>query len=180
MKCPKCKIELEKGICLKCGYMENGNQIEQFKKHEKYTDIRLYNSDFESMNQNQKKYMNFIMGPLYFSYRNHLIAGTLISIIAFTILYLEIKLTDLILETGLLSTLLYFLNTIFYITINRVLYMSFSNVICIKLDKIKINRIKKKNKNYTEMLIKHNTKSIISLLIQILFYIIIAFFLLKT
>ena len=179
MKCPKCQIELEKGICLKCGYMENGNQIEQFKKHEKYTDIRLYNEDFETMNHNEKTYINLLMGPLYFSYRNHLIAGTIISIIAFIILYLEIKLTDLILETGIFSTLLYFLNTIFYITINRVLYMSFSNIICIKLDNIKINRIKKKNKDYTKMLIKHNTKSIISLLIQILFYIIIAIFILK-
>ena len=31
MICPKCNIELEKGICLKCGYMENGEQIEQIK-----------------------------------------------------------------------------------------------------------------------------------------------------
>ena len=179
MKCPNCKIELEKGICLKCGYMENGNQIEQFKQNEKNIDIQLYNSDFEIMNQNKKTYINLIMGPLYFSYRNHLITGTIISIISFTILYLEIKLTNLILETGIFSVLLFFINTIIYITINRILYMSFSNVICIKLDNIKINRIKKKNEDYTRMLIKHNTKSIISLLIQIIFYIIIATFIIK-
>lgn len=179
MKCPKCKIELNKGICLKCGYMENGNQIDQFKENKKIEELRLYNEDFDKMNQNQKKYMNLIMGPLYFSYRNHLIVGTIISIIAFIILYLEIKLTELIQETGLLSTLLFFLNTIFYITINRVLYMAFSNIICIKLDKIKINRIKKKNVNCKEQLTKHKSRSIIMLLIQTIIYAIIAIFILK-
>ena len=83
MVCPKCNINLDRGICLKCGYMENGEQIEQYKPNDKYTDIRIYNEDFETMNQNQKKYINLIMGPLYFSYRNHILAGTIISIISF-------------------------------------------------------------------------------------------------
>lgn len=179
MVCPKCNINLDRGICLKCGYMENGEQIEQYKPNDKYTDIRIYNEDFETMNQNQKKYINLIMGPLYFSYRNHILAGTIISIISFLILYIEIKITDYILSIGILSTLLYFLNTTTYILINRILYMSFSNVICIKLDNAKIKKIKKQNKNYIEILSKHKSKSIISLLIQIFFYIIISIFLLK-
>ena len=53
MKCPNCNIELEKGICLKCGYMENGNTIEQFKDTNQHTNVRLYNEDYDEMNTNQ-------------------------------------------------------------------------------------------------------------------------------
>ena len=168
MICPKCNIELDKGICLKCGFMENGEQIEQFKKDDKYTDIRIYNEDFEVMNTNQNKYLNFILGPLYFSFRKHLIIGTIISLLAFLVLYLEMKLTQYFLLIGTLCTLLAFFNITFYIIINRVLYMAFSNVICLKLDELKIKIIKKHNKKYIEKLVKHNSKSFISIIIQIL------------
>ena len=178
MICPKCNIELEKGICLKCGYMENGEQIEQFKKDDKYTDIRIYNEDFEQMNTNQNKCINFLLGPLYFSFRNHLIIGTIISLLAFLILYMEMKITDYFLQIGTLCTLLAFFNLTFYILINRVTYMAFSNPICIELDKIKIKKIKK-HKNYIDKLARHKSKSFLSLLIQILIYIIIGIFILK-
>ena len=94
MICPRCNIELDKGICLKCGYMDNGEQIEQFKKESKYDNIRIYNEEFDEMNTNQKRYLNLILGPLYFSYRNHLLIGTIISIISLFILKLELKLTN--------------------------------------------------------------------------------------
>ncbi len=177
--CPRCNIELNKGICLKCGYMENGEQIGRFKKDDKYTNIRIYNDDFEQMNRNQKKFINLLLGPLYFSFRNHLIIGTIISIISFIILYFEIKITNYLLSIGTLCTLLAFFNTTFYILINRLLYMTFSNPICIKLDNIKIKRIIKKNKDYIPKLISHNAKSILTLLIQITIYIIIGIFILK-
>ena len=178
MKCPRCNLELEKGICLKCGYMGNGEQIERFKKEDKYTDIRIYNDDFETMNQNQQKYLNLLLGPLYFSYRNHLIIGTIISIVFFIILYFEMKLTNYLLSIGTLCTLLAFFNITFYILINRVLYMTFSNPICIKLDNIKIKKIKKK-KNYIDKLVRHKSKSIISLILQLVIYIIIGILILK-
>lgn len=179
MECPRCNIELENGICLKCGFVEDGQQIEQFKKNDKYTDIRIYNLDFEEMNTNQNKFVNFLMGPLYFSFRNHLIVGTIISILAYLVLMFEIRLTNYFLTIGTLCTLLAFFNITFYIVINRVLYMAFSNPICIVLDKIKIKRIKKHNKNYIDKFVNHNAKSILTLLIQILIYIIIAIFILK-
>lgn len=72
MKYPRCNVELENGICLKCGFIETGQQIEKFKTNEKYTDIRIYNDDFEQMNMNENKIANFLLGPLYFSFRNHI------------------------------------------------------------------------------------------------------------
>ena len=179
MICPKCNVELEKGICLKCGYMENGEQIERFKKEDKYTDIRIYNEDFEIMNQNQKKYLNLLLGPIYFSYRNHLITGTIISIISFIILYFEMQLTNYLLSIGTLCTLLAFFNITFYVLINRILYMTFSNAICLKLDQIKIKGIKSKNKDYIPKLVIHHAKSILTLLLQIIICIIIGIFILK-
>ena len=179
MECPRCNIELENGICLKCGFVSDGEQIEQFKKHDKYTDIRIYNLDFEEMNTNQNKFVNFLMGPLYFSFRNHLIAGTIISLLAFLVLSFEIKITNYLLSIGTLCTLLAFFNVTFYIIINRVLYMAFSNPICIALDNLKIKIIKRKKKNYIDIFVNHHAKSILTLLIQILIYILTAVFVLK-
>ena len=177
MICPRCKIEMNKGICLKCGYMENGNQIERYKHQEKYDDIRIYNEDFDEMNTNEKKYLNFLLGPIYFSYRNHLLVGTIITIISLIILKIEMSLTNSLLSIGGLADLFAFINIVIYITINRILYMSFSNILCIKLDNLKIKNIKKQNKDYMNILVKHNSKSIISTVIQIA--IIIAIILLK-
>lgn len=167
MKCPNCNIELDKGICLKCGYMENGNKIERLKKSDKYTDIKIYNEDFDKMNSNQTKFLNFIMGPFYFSYRNHLIIGLLITILSLTILAFEIRLTESLQTIGSVFTLVSFFNTIFYITTNRVLYMAFSNVICIKLDNIKIEKLKQEN-NYMDKIVNHKNKNILYLILNII------------
>lgn len=179
MICPRCNIELDKGICLKCGYMENGEQIEQFKKDDKYTDIRIYNDDFEQMNTNQKKYLNFLLGPLYFSFRNHIVAGTIISLFALLVLYIEMEITRYFLKIGTLCTLLAFFNITFYLVINRVSYMAFSNVICLELDKFKIKRIKKHNEDYMDKLTNHNSKSVLSIIIQLLIYVIIGILIAK-
>lgn len=179
MQCPRCNVELENGICLRCGYVEEGENIERFKGNDKYTDIRLYNYDFEDMNTNQKKYMNFLMGPLYFSFRNHLIAGTIVSILAFLVLKLELKMTNYLLSIGTLCTILAFFNTIFYIVLNRLIYMAFSNPLCIALDNLKIKGIKRRHEDYLPKLVKHHSKSMLTLLIQILIYILAAIYILK-
>lgn len=157
-------------FCIKCGYMENGNYIEQFKKEEKYTDIRIYNENFDEMNTNQKRYLNFLLGPFYFSYRNHIITGFIIGIIEFLIYIFEMILTSALTSIGNIFTLIAFFNIIFYIVINRILYMGFSNAICLFIDKHKIMKIKRKNNNYIDKLIKHKSTSIIFILMHILLY----------
>ena len=159
MICPKCNVEMEKGICIRCGYMENGNTIEQFKDSNQHTEVRLYNEDYDQMNTNQNKFMNFIMG----SYRGHFVIGIISTTIAFTILFLELKITKALSQFGSVTLILTFLNTILYLVINRVIYMSFSNPICIELDKCKSKKIKDTNK-----LINHKCRNMMFLLIHIL------------
>lgn len=174
MKCPNCNIELEKGICLKCGYMENGNIIEQFKDTNQHTNVRLYNEDYDEMNTNQNKCLNLIMGSYYFSYRGHLITGLISTIIASLILFLELKITNALGQLGSDIMLVIFLNATFYIIINRIIYMSFSNPICIGLDKCKSKKIKDTNK-----LVNHKCRNITYLIIHILLSIIPMILILK-
>ena len=163
MKCPNCNIELEKGICLKCGYMENGNTIEQFKDTNQHTNVRLYNEDYDEMNTNQNKCLNLIMGSYYFSYRGHLITGLISTIIASLILFLELKITNALEQLGSEIMLVIFLNATFYIIINRIIYMSFSDPICIEIDKCKSKKIKDTNK-----LVNHKCRNLLYLIIHIL------------
>ena len=174
MGCPKCNIELEKGICIKCGYMENGNQIERFKDTNQNTEIRIYNEDFEIMNTNQSKLLNFIMGSYYFSYRGHLLVGLISTAISSIVLFFELKITNILVKYGSETLLLLFLNTISYLFINRILYMSFSNPICIGIDRCKIKKIKDIKK-----LINHKCRNILYLLTHILLSIISIIIILK-
>ena len=174
MKCPRCNVELEKGICLKCGYMENGNVIEQFKDSDQHTNVRLYNEDFDEMNTNQNKCLNLIMGSYYFSYRGHFIMGLISTIIAFTVLFFELKLTKALSQLGSITMIITLINTLIYITINRIIFMSFSNPICIELDKCKSKKIKD-----TEKLINHKCRNMMYLLIHILLSIIPIIIILK-
>lgn len=163
MICPNCNIELEKGICLKCGYMENGNTIEQFKDSDQHTNVRLYNEDYDEMNTNQNKCLNLIMGSYYFSYRGHLITGLISTVIASLILFLELKITNALGQLGSEIMLVIFLNATFYIIINRIIYMSFSDPICIEIDKCKSKKIKDTNK-----LVNHKCRNLLYLIIHIL------------
>lgn len=174
MKCPNCNIELEKGICLKCGYMENGNTIEQFKDTNQHTNVRLYNEDYDEMNTNQNKCLNLIMGSYYFSYRGHLITGLISTIIASLILFLELKITNALGQLGSEIMLVIFINATFYIIINRIIYMSFSDPICIEIDKCKSKKIKDTNK-----LVNHKCRNLLYLIIHILLSIIPLILILK-
>ena len=87
--------------------------------------------------------------------------------------------TNYLLSIGTLCTLLAYINATFYIVLNRLIYMAFSNPLCIALDNLKIKRIKRRNEDYVPKLVKHNTKSILTLLIQILIYILAAIYMLK-
>lgn len=178
MKCPKCNLELNKGICLKCGYMENGFNIKRNKENNKYKDERIYNEDFDIMNQNTTKLLNLLLGPFYFSYRNHLFTGILICTIDLLILIFEINLQNALTSLGNIYNLFAFFNIVFYPIINRMLYMGFSNIICLKLDKIKINKIQKKE-NSTQILEKHKSRSLAKLIINILIYAITFILLMK-
>ena len=65
MKCPNCNIELEKGICLKCGYMENGNTIEQFKDDTEAFQVGIYTDKMRDiMKTYQTSQLSYTKGDL--------------------------------------------------------------------------------------------------------------------
>lgn len=154
--------------------MENGNTIEQFKDSDQHTNVRLYNEDYDEMNTNQNKCLNLIMGSYYFSYRGHLITGLISTIIASLILFLELKITNALGQLGSEIMLVIFLNATFYIIINRIIYMSFSDPICIEIDKCKSKKIKDTNK-----LVNHKCRNLLYLIIHILLSVIPIILILK-
>lgn len=170
MKCIKCGGIMLNDCCVNCGYMKNGNYTNKKDTFDKFEDIKNYNSSFDSMHRNKKKYLVFILGPLYLSYRNHLLSGCLMSLIDFSISCLIMaKLTQINEYSNFLFLLLLFT----YIFIKRIIYVSFLNPICLRLDFYKIKILKKTKKNYIKIIKNHKSRSIFTLLLNIILYILL-------
>ena len=168
MKCPNCNKEMKNNYCMVCGYMQNGNFVGECI-NEKNNDIKIYQKNFDIMNQNENKILTMLMGPIYMSYKGYLVLGVILSILDIFFMYLTIYIFSLIPFTISLS----FLGFILYLLISRIIFMSFFNSLCLYIDNIKIKRIVKKYKNsYKNKLYKHNNK-IIFMILNILIYIIV-------
>lgn len=150
MKCVKCGGKIINNCCIRCGLLTNGNIVKQDEEViDKYHVQRLYNKNFDIMNRNEKTYINFLLGPLYFSYRGHLILG----IISVFIDYLLFYFISTFISSASYISLLTNLMLCFYLILNRLIYVGFSNSICLLLDNIKINKIRRKYKdNYLDKL----------------------------
>jgi len=158
MKCPNCKRDLVKGCCLRCGYMENGNTISlDSSTTNKFEELKIFNKDFDIMRRNEKIYINLLLGPLYFSYRGHLITGIIFTLLDLVILYSVEFYFILVMRN------LFFVSVamIFYLLFNRMLYIGFTNQICLFIDNIRIKCIKSLYKDkYIEKLEKYKHKKI--------------------
>ena len=95
MKCIKCNGKIVDGCCVRCGYLENGNQIKT-KVKDKNEDLKLFNKDFYIINQNKNLLLVFILGPLYFSYRGYFFIGTILGIIDYLIFYYSMNLFSIL------------------------------------------------------------------------------------
>ena len=169
MKCPKCNSDIVDGCCVRCGYLLNGNFVRN-REVEKNEDLKLFNKDYESLLYNKKLLLIFILGPLYFSYRGFLITSLLSIIID---RYLYFLFMDIVNHS--IFMLSSFSMQLIYFVISRLIYVIFSNSICILIDKLKIKMYK--------MIYKENCKEKISnhkhhkfyLIIAIVVYIILIF-----
>ena len=113
--------------------------------------------------------MSFILGPLYFSYRGHFVIGTCLVFLDY--------LFFLIIGNTLGNFPLFSIIMFIYIILNRTMYASFSNTICLFIDNIRIKIIKKRNKeNYLLKLEKYKHKKIYLLLTLILYLVVVAIF----
>lgn len=167
MKCPKCNSEIMDGCCIKCGYLLNGNQIEE-KDADKFKEQKIFNKDFDKINRNKNLLLVWILGPLYFSYRGYFLMGTILGIIDYFVFYWFMNIITLNLFG---NTPLVFL----FLLVDRLIYVVFANYICLLIDKIKIKLIMKTYKdNYIDKLRKYKHKKIY-LLFTIVIYIVLIF-----
>ena len=127
---------------------------------------------FDIIIQNKNLLLVFILGPLYFSYRGYFFIGTILGIIDYLIFYYAMNFFDIlvIIFGGFEFAMIYFF-------INRLIYIVFSNFICVLIDKLKVKRIKKKYKeNYKDKLKKYKHNKYY-LLLTLLIYVILIYIL---
>ena len=168
MKCPKCNGTIVDSCCVNCGYLLNGNQIKN-KEIDKNEDLKLFNKDFDTINRNKNLLLIFILGPLYFSYRGYFFIGTMMGLIDYLLFYYFMNnlFTIIILIFG------GFWVAMIYLFLNRLIYIIFSNHICILIDKIKIKIIKKKHKENYKVKLKQYKHNKYYLLITLIVYLIL-------
>lgn len=175
-KCPKCNAVIYNDCCVGCGYMTNGNYIKVNSSATKFKDLRTYNNSFEEMTRNEKKFITFILGSFYFSYRNHFLIGILISTfdVLFSCFIIE-WFMDFFAPSDLLMLYFVYVYILLYIIIKKLLYMTFANMVCLKLDELRLKHLKIKHKNYEEIISSHDDKSVFKLLLNLIFCFVVLF-----
>jgi len=172
MRCEKCDGKIVGGCCTKCGTLQNGNKIMQVEV-DKNEDLKLYNKDFDIINQNKNLFLIFLLGPLYFSYRGYFLLGTVLGIVDYLLLYYMMN--------NVLNIIIFILGSMWvfllYMFINRLFYIIFSNYLCPLIDKYKVKKIKEKyKKNYKSILKKHkHNKYYLMLTIVVYLFLILLF-----
>lgn len=177
VKCPKCNSNMINNCCVKCGYMTNGN-ISGTILPDKKEDLKLYNKDFEKMNMNENKFSVFLFKSSYIAHQDHLLFSVLISVIwsiidvLITKFYYFLFVEVLIYINGAFAILFPVMSLIHFF-IERIIYVMFANTICLKLDELKIKKIKENNDNYKIVLKNNKNTSVISFFISLIINIIL-------
>lgn len=165
MNCPKCNGKIIDGCCIKCGYLSNGNKIKNVEI-DKNEDIKLFNKDFEVISQNKNLLLIFILGPLYFSYRGYFFIGIILGIVDCLLFYYLMNISEIL--VFIFGSFQIFM---IYFSINRLIYIIFSNYVCILIDKFKIKSIKKKYKECYKEKLKQYKHNKFYLLLTLLIYV---------
>lgn len=176
MNCPKCNAKIRNNCCVGCGYMTNGNYVRINSSTINHKDLRTYNNSFEEMTRNEKKFVTFLLGSFYFSYRNHFLIGILISTFDILLSGFIIEFFDTFFaQSHVIMVYLVKLYILLYIIINKIFYMTFANMICLKLDELRLKRLKSKHNNYEKLICRHEDKSVFKLLLNLIFCFVVLF-----
>lgn len=175
MICPKCNMKMEKGICIRCGYMSNGNTV-NIKKDIIISDLEKYlGNDYQKIYYNENSLLSFFLGPLYFFYLKYPLVAVILMLLDIISIFTVGYIVAFIPILGAFSMLSMFITFI----INRLIFSAINNMLYLFLISHKIRRIKKHN-NLETYIINHNIKagSIIwfSFYISIIILLLIYFF----
>lgn len=163
MKCVRCGKNMRYHFCLHCGYMLNGNVIDTKKKIEASNIEKYLGDDYNDVLYNENIKTIFYLGPLYFSYHNHLFLGTILLILdslfiitsrIITQMFFNFCIQDFCFNFDLVILIIAF-------SISRLFYMMFANNIYLRLTKRKIRSLKK-------TVLKINDRSIMKIIISVL------------
>lgn len=162
MKCPKCGFQMKRNYCMHCGFMKNGRIITKEGTNPKALDAEIYLGErFDTICHNDNTRLIFLLGPFYFCYNKLFFLGVSCVLLDFLIV---MAFSYMPIEFG-------FLKLIFAFLTDRVIYMTFSNIIYLKILNKRIEKLKKKYPdNYTEILQSKSdsTKSIPLLILGVL------------
>lgn len=175
MNCPKCNGKIIDNCCVKCGYLTNGNKIEN-REIDKNYELKLFNKDFDIINRNKNLFLVFILGPLYFSYRGYFFLGTVLTLIDFLYFFYSSSFISILLSLKGIwySNVIAIIITIIF---SRLFYIIFSNAICLLIDKYKIKKIKNKYKcNYIDKLKNYKHHKYYLIFTVVLYLIVILMF----
>lgn len=89
MKFPKCDKKITRDFCMSCGYMLNGNYIT--KNNFKISILeKEFGNEYNKIVRNHNKWIVFLLGPIYFAYRNYFFLGLILeifNIVSYLVLY---------------------------------------------------------------------------------------------
>ena len=167
MRCLKCSGKVIDGVCIKCGYMQNGKNV-SFNYDDKKTDLEIYEKDYDDMLHNRKLWKRYLLGTFYIGYKTHLLIGVILSFIELICFYFCFR---------FFSSFAFAFSNIFGLTFTfiiwifmRLILTSVLNPFILYLDKRDIKRIKKSySKNYKLILAYHKSSSPFLLFLNILF-----------
>lgn len=180
MNCPKCNGKMMSNCCIKCGYLESGHKVSLKYNKDENEDIKIYEEKYDTLLHNDNWYVPFIMGPLYLSYKGNLLLGSFLTYLDIAIRCLLFSIPSFLPNELLIIPFfsqLGFYSYIIYVIISKMIYAAVLNHIVLKMDYMKINRLKEKYKNnYKDKLYKnknHPLYVLITILTLILFLFII-------
>ena len=142
-KCPKCGKEMTDDFCSYCGYMLNGNIIG--KKEQKITEEeKALGYEYNTILRNENYSMVFLLGPVYFCYRNYFWLGFFFSIL--DIYCHKVALTTITTPSFFfpyaLIPFLFPLYAVLYFILNRFFWITVSNWFYLFLVRRKLQKTK--------------------------------------
>ena len=136
MYCPNCGFGMDDNYCIHCGYLRNGNFIEDKQNDEPLLSY-YFGSKFDYYYRNKNWFISGLLGPTYIFCHNHYVAGVILYILDLVITMFFLVFNHVFLLTHavkILNVCFIILNRYFWSIVNNVLYLKLTNR---KLEKIK-------------------------------------------